>query len=43
MDLFLKKWKKYLNFAFTDENKDVLEKYAKLCDKIKYHSQTINC
>ena len=33
---------KYLNFASTDKNKIVLEKYAKLWDEIKYHIQTIN-
>ena len=33
---------KYLNFASTDKNKIVLEKYIKLWDEIKYHIQTIN-
>ena len=33
---------KYLNFASTDKNKKVLEKYTKLWDEIKYHIQTIN-
>ena len=33
---------KYSTFASTDKNKKVLEKYIKLCDKIKYHIQTIN-
>ena len=33
---------KYLTFASTDKNKEVLEKYTKLLVKIKYHIQTIN-
>ena len=33
---------KYLSFASTDKNKNVLEKYTKLWDEIKYHIQTIN-
>ena len=33
---------KYLTFASTDKNKKVLEKYAKLWDKIKYHIPIIN-
>ena len=33
---------KYLNFASTDKNKKVLEKYTKLWDEIKYHIQTTN-
>ena len=33
---------KYLTFTSTDKNKKVLEKYAKLWDKIKYNIQTIN-
>ena len=33
---------KYLTFASTDKNKNVLEKYTKLSDKIKYHIETIN-
>ena len=33
---------KYLTFAFTDKNKKMLEKYAKLRDELKYHIQTIN-
>ena len=33
---------KYLTFASTNENKKVLEKYAKLWDEIKYHIKTIN-
>ena len=33
---------KYLTFTFTERNKKVLEKYAKLWDKIKYHIQRIN-
>ena len=34
---------KYLTFAFTDKNKEVLTKYTKLWDKIKYLFKTINC
>ena len=33
---------KYLTFASTEKNKKVLEKYANLWDKIKYHIQAIN-
>ena len=33
---------KYLNFADTDKNKEVLEKYTKFWDEIKYHIKTIN-
>ena len=33
---------KYLSFASTEKNKEVLEKYAKLWDEIKYHIQTTN-
>ena len=33
---------KYLNFASTDKNKEVSEKYARLWDETKYHIQTIN-
>ena len=33
---------KYLIFAFTDRNKEVLTKYAKLWNKIKYLIKTIN-
>ena len=33
---------KYLSFASTDNNKEVLKKYIKLWDEIKYHIQTIN-
>ena len=33
---------KYLTFASTDKNKKVLEKYTKLWNEIKHHSQTIN-
>ena len=32
----------YLNFASTDKNKKVLEKYTKLCDESKCHIQKIN-
>ena len=32
---------KYLTFASTDRNKNVLEKYTKLWNEIKYHIQTI--
>ena len=28
---------KYLTFASTDKNKEVLKKYTKLWDEIKYH------
>ena len=34
--------KKYLSFASTDNNKEVLKKYIKLWDEVKYHIQTIN-
>ena len=33
---------KYLVFDSTDENKEVLKKYAKLCDGIKNEIETIN-
>ena len=33
---------KYLSFASTDNNKEVLNRYIKLWDEIKYHIQTIN-
>ena len=33
---------KYLNFASTDKNKEVSEKYGRLWDETKYHIQTIN-
>ena len=33
---------KYLSFASTDNNKEVLKKYIKLWDEVKYHIQTIN-
>ena len=33
---------KYLSFASTDNNKEVLKKYIKLWDEVKYHSQTKN-
>ena len=33
---------KYLNFADTDKNKEVLEKYTKFWDEIKYYIKTIN-
>ena len=33
---------KYLSFASTDNNKEVLKKYIKLWDEVKYHVQTIN-
>ena len=33
---------KYLSFASTDKNEEVLKKYTKLWDEIKYHIQTIN-
>ena len=33
---------KYLSFASTDNKKEVLKKYIKLWDEVKYHIQTIN-
>ena len=33
---------KYLSFASTDNSKEVLKKYIKLWDEVKYHIQTIN-
>ena len=33
---------KYLTFADTDKNKEVLEKYTALWDEIKHHIKTIN-
>ena len=33
---------KYLTFAFTDKNKELLKKYAELWDEIKYLIKTIN-
>ena len=33
---------KYLTFGSIDKNKKLLQKYTKLCDKIKYRIQTIN-
>ena len=33
---------KYLSFASTNDNKEVLKKYIKLWDEVKYHIQTIN-
>ena len=33
---------KYLTFASTDKNKEVLKKYTELWDEIKYLSKTIN-
>ena len=33
---------KYLAFASTDKNKEVLKKYTELLDKIKYLIKTIN-
>ena len=33
---------KYLTFASTDKNKEVLAKYAKLWDEIKYLIKAIN-
>ena len=33
---------KYLTFGSTDENKELLKKYIKLWDEIKYLIQTIN-
>ena len=33
---------KNLSFASTDNNKEVLKKYIKLWDEVKYHIQTIN-
>ena len=33
---------KYLTSASTDENREVLKKYTKLCDEIKYLIKTKN-
>ena len=33
---------KYLTFVSTDKRKDVLEKYTKLWDEIKYLIKTVN-
>ena len=33
---------KYFFFASTNNNKEVLKKYIKLWDQVKYHIQTIN-
>ena len=33
---------KYLSFASTDNNKEVIKKYIKLWDEVKYHIQTIS-
>ena len=33
---------KYLSFASSDNNRDVLKKYIKLWHEVKYHIQTIN-
>ena len=33
---------KYLSFASNDNKKEVLKKYIKLWDEVKYHIQTIN-
>ena len=33
---------KYLSFVSNDNNKEVLKKYIKLWDEVKYHIQTIN-
>ena len=33
---------KYLSFASTNNNKEVLKMYIKLWDEVKYHIQTIN-
>ena len=33
---------KYLNFASTDENREVLKKYKELWNEIKYLIKTIN-
>ena len=41
MDI-LKKAMEILTFASTDKNKEVLKKYIKLWNEIKYHIQTIN-
>ena len=42
MDALKKNGSKYLTFAFTDKNKEVLEKYTKFWDEIKYLIKTIN-
>ena len=36
------KWSKYLVFDSTDENKEVLKKYAELWDGIKNEIETLN-
>ena len=33
---------KYLTFADTDQNKQVLEKYKKHRDELRYHIKTVN-
>ena len=43
MDILKKKMEtKYLNFDFTDKNKEALRKCAKLWNKIKNEIETIN-
>ena len=43
MDILKKKMEtKYLNFDFTDKNKEALKKCAKLWNKIKNEIETIN-
>ena len=43
MDILKKtKKNKYLSFTSTDNNKEVLKKYIKLWDEVKYHIQRIN-
>ena len=37
-----KKWKKYLIFASTDKNKEVLRKYTELWDRMKSLIEKIN-
>ena len=37
-----KRSNKYLSFASTNNNKEVLKRYIKRWDEVKYHIQTIN-
>ena len=42
MDTLKNNGNKYLTFASTDKNKEVLKKYTELWDEIKYLMKTIN-
>ena len=43
MDRLLKKnGNKYLIFTDTDKDKEVLEKYSKLCNELKYQIKAIS-